>query len=141
MKIEGKKFNSLIHTLTEISSQSVMLHRHACALVMGGKIVATGVNTFVRKPIHAEMNAIERFLKVNHKACNRCFLIVIRVSNDGSVHESKPCLECVRQIHRHNIKKVCYSSNDGFKVVKGSQLENNHKTLYYYLKDTNQLLK
>ena len=35
---------------------------------------------------HAEMNAIETFLKVN-KACNRCFLIVIRVSNDGSVHD------------------------------------------------------
>ena len=133
MKIDSAKFKTIIHKLTEVSESSVMLQRHACALVLGGKIISTGINSFNRCSKHAEIDAIDKIL--NKKHLNRCFLIVIRVKNDGSVQQSKPCSECVKQIQKYNIKRVCYSTDDGFQMEKGVDLITQHKSLYFRLNE------
>lgn len=130
MKINSIKFNSIISILKETSETSTMLHRHACALVLGGKIVSLGINTYERDTKHAEMNAIEDFFVKNKGKCiHRCILIVIRLGRNGEVHPSKPCSSCVNMIKRYNIKRVFYSTNGDFEFEKGSVIQNEHITL------------
>lgn len=131
MKINSSKFNSIIETLKKTSETSLMLHRHACALVLGGKIVSIGINTYERDTKHAEMNAIRDFFLRNTKGkINRCILIVIRLGRNGEVHPSKPCSSCVNMIKRYNIKRVFYSTYSGFEFEKGCDIQNSHITLF-----------
>jgi deoxycytidylate deaminase len=126
MKINSSKFNSIVDVLKEASIASQILHRHACALVMGGKIMSIGINTYERDSKHAEKNAIENFLRSEKGRLNRCILIVIRLGKSGEVQSSKPCCDCVNMIKRHNIKRIFYSTYNGFEFQKGSEIENDH---------------
>lgn len=130
MKINSTKFNNIVNLLRDLSETSDMLHRHACALVLGGKIVAMGINTYVRNSKHAEINAIENFIKrEKEKLLKRCILIVIRLGRDGEVQSSKPCSTCVPIIKQYGIKRVFYSVQRGFEFEKGDNIQSTHLTL------------
>jgi deoxycytidylate deaminase len=51
---------------------------------------------------------------------------------ENKVADSKPCFHCIKLIKECGIKKVCFSTDVGFEIVKVSELENNHLTLHTY---------
>lgn len=127
MQIYSKKFYTILNQLIEISKISNRNHKHACALLKGGKILAIDVNNIRNRIVnHAEQNVLHRF-----KNLFGCILFVIRVVRENQVADSKPCFHCTKLIKESGIKKVCFSTDHGFEIVKVSDLENNHFTLHY----------
>jgi deoxycytidylate deaminase len=130
MKINSTKFNKIIEILKETAEKSTMYHRHACALLSGGKILSKCVNTQNKLSKHAEMNVIDDC--VSRGISTKSFLIVLRISRTGTVHDSKPCSECLKYMKKYGVKRICYSNNDGhFIIEKTYEIITNYKTLYY----------
>ncbi len=93
--------------------------KHGCVLLHHGKIISTGYNydkvQYKSKILcnntscstHAEMSAI-----ISLKGKKADTLLVIRVGKDGTLRDSKPCQYCYQFIHKNQIKKIYYSTND-----------------------------
>ena len=128
MKINSAKFNRIIDLLFKTAETSLMLQRHACAIVLGGKIVSIQENKFDKFTKHSEISAINHTKSVK---LNRCVLIVIRVNRIGDVVSSKPCNDCIKYIKQCGIKRIYYSSDTGFEYTNSTDLENEHKTFYH----------
>jgi cytidine deaminase len=127
MQLYSKKFYTILKILINASQYSNRVHKHACAIIKGGKILAIDINNIRNRIInHAEQNILSRF-----KNLFGCFLFVIRVVKENKVADSKPCFHCIKLIKECGIKKVCFSTDVGFEIVKVSELENNHLTLHY----------
>lgn len=134
MKIDSVKFNKIVQTLIETAESSKMYHRHACALMCGGKILFKNVNTQDRFSKHAEMNVIDACLEKGIPP--NAFLIVLGITRSGRIHESKPCSECLKYIKKYRVKRVCYSNFNGdFIVEKTYKIYTEYKTLYYRMLD------
>lgn len=132
MKVNSLKFDRIVDMLSDLAEMSVMLQRHACALIIGGKIMAMCENKDGKPDNHSEMNVISAYL-IKNKPSNlaKCTLVIIRINRQGDIVSSKPCADCVKHIKHYGIKKIFYSSDDGFKFVSSDNLENTHKTLYF----------
>ena len=68
-----------------------------------------------RSSIHAEINALDRYLKnpIKHKKIN---IIVIRINNIGQLCNSKPCYHCIVEMYKKYsriIKNIYYSDSNG----------------------------
>jgi tRNA(Arg) A34 adenosine deaminase TadA len=82
---------------------------------------------------HAEMDVLYKVLK-------RCKLqpfkdiidlsnyviIVVRVSREGIIKNSRPCNQCLKTMEMYRIKKVVYSTDDGYKSEKPEHMERLH---------------
>ncbi len=86
-------------------------HLHGSVIELGGRIIAKGTNSL--KPlappdgkysIHAEVAAMNR---AGIKAVGAT-LYVVKVNKKG-IKNSEPCKDCVAEIKKSGIKKVCYS--------------------------------
>ena len=82
---DGIKLDCIARVLANHSEKSKLLHKHACAVVVGGKIKSIGVNTLGKIPKHAEMNAIENYKRIHGSNLNRCYLVVIRLGRNGNI--------------------------------------------------------
>lgn len=89
------------------------MHRHGCVIESGGKILATGFNSYkVKHPhlsiysTHAEMSALAKLYPQKLKGTN---LYVARISTNGTIKNSKPCPVCMRHLEVSGIKRVFYS--------------------------------
>lgn len=137
MHLNGLKLANIIRVLSNYSDKSLMLHRHVCALILGGKIISIGINkdyNFKNSPLHAEINAFNNFKRNNTrlKILPRCTMIVLRVRNDGSLAYSKPCEKCINTIKQYNVKKIIYSCVNGtLKEETSNEITNHYKTLYF----------
>ena len=72
------------------------------------------------KCMHAEENAVKRFLKNNYKFSKnkkiKVDLLVVRVTYSGELKNSKPCRHCVEmlsQLPYITVVNVYYSTKDG----------------------------
>jgi tRNA(Arg) A34 adenosine deaminase TadA len=133
MKVNSAKFDRIVDILFDVAEMSVMLQRHACALIMGGKIRAISENTD-GKPFanHSEMNAISNYLAKNKpNTLTRCTLVIIRINRQGEICDSKPCSECIKYLKHYHIKKIFYSGKNGFEFTNSDNIENGHQTLYF----------
>lgn len=130
MMIGSKKFQSIINHLVKISNQSMIkTHKHACVLVKGGKIIERSVNTISNRFIgHAEQMVLYRYKK--QYDLKKCMLVVIRVSK-SQISDSKPCQNCLKLIQSCGIKKVLYSTNNGYNVISCDMLTNDHLSCHY----------
>ena len=132
MKVNSLKFDRIVDMLLDLAEMSVMLQRHACALIMGGKIMAMRENKDGKPDNHSEMNVISTYLAKNKpRNLTKCTLVIIRINRQGDIRSSKPCAECVKHLKHYGIKKIFYSSDDGFEFVSSNNLENSHRTLYF----------
>ena len=129
MQLYSKKFFSVLRLLIEETTYSKRNHKHACAIIRGGKVIdITNNNIKNRVTNHAEQNLI---FKHRHSTLQNCILFVIRVVKGNQLADSKPCFHCVENIKKTGIKKVVFSTNYGFQIIKSEDLQNSHLTLHY----------
>jgi len=107
--------------------------RHISALVKGGKVIAYsecslgGMPKFCThkgRSCHSEMNVIKH-MKIGDKKrkISKYVIYNIRWSKDGRIVNSKPCLNCQRELLRLGFKTIIFSKQDGtFEKNKLSRL-------------------
>jgi tRNA(Arg) A34 adenosine deaminase TadA len=108
-----------------------ILNKHIAGVVYKKEMVSTGVNKRKTHPFqalygsnthsiywHAETSAIHGAMyRLNLVQFWKCSLYVIRINNIGQLRYSKPCQGCMRAIKVFNIKRVVYSTNEGYKIL------------------------
>ena len=102
--------------------------KHGCAVFKNGKIIQSGRNQFCDMnrvkhfksnriwSIHAEMNALGGLPKHMTRGAS---LAVVRVTKNGDLTCSKPCVICMTLIKSAGIKNLIYSTGiNKMKTVK-----------------------
>ena len=104
------------------------------ALIIGHKVVNIGFNTNKTNPlqskidtkffnckcsgkIHAETMALYPYIKENIQL-NNAILVTYRQKKDGTLGMSRPCDRCMKLIKQLGIKKLIYTTDDGFAEEK-----------------------
>lgn len=106
--------------LIQIASETALLvegnMKHCALLVKGKRIIKKCTNS---THSHAE-NSIIKYIRRKtsksdnqHKKMKKYDLYICRVSNGGSLRNSKPCMHCVEEIKKVGlISKIIYSDFD-----------------------------
>ena len=132
MKVNSLKFDRIVDMLADIAEMSVMLQRHACALIIGGKIMAMSENKDGKPDNHSEMNVISTYLSKNKPSnLSKSTLVIIRINRQGELCLSKPCANCIKYLKYYGIKKIFYSSDTGFETTSSTEIKNTHMSLYF----------
>ena len=93
--------------------KSTMTHRHGCVVVASDGTVFQGYNhhgIFMshRYSIHADIDALYKAKKYPYPLME---MYVVRINNKGSLKYSRPCEHCQKEIQKHGIRKVYFSTN------------------------------
>ena len=64
-------------------------------------------------PVHAEVSALIPLIK-RRMDLSGTTLYVYRENRDGDLAMSRPCPRCLSLIKEQGIKKICYTTNDGY---------------------------
>jgi deoxycytidylate deaminase len=63
---------------------------------------------------HAEIDAVYRLLKSKPKLdLSNYVVVVIRISRDGTIHNSRPCNQCLDLLVEYGIRRVVWSLDNG----------------------------
>jgi deoxycytidylate deaminase len=110
---------------------------HVSFVLKGGKIIVTGFNNYNKQNnssitylptkkadsanyiagIHSENMVLG---KIKHRTdCSDLTIVNVRINNMGEVSMSQPCPNCAYQIGRFGIKRVFFSTTNGFQKFKG----------------------
>jgi len=103
--------------------------KHGAALVKGSSVINTAYNKngycsfgarfYEGNPnnvtLHAELASI---LNIERENTENSVVYVVRVNTAGEYRLSKPCKMCESAMRFCGIKKVIYSTNDGFEVMR-----------------------
>ena len=147
MILSNKNDKIFAHSLDE-AQNSRLYYRHGCVATCGGKIIAKGCNTHKNYSsdefmdeccsCHAEINVLRQIYyqhRRNKRKLNRIFknttLYISRYSTDKRSCTSAPCIDCLRMIKRHNIKKIVFNLNDDYYVMRSKDYETDYVTMGY----------
>ena len=83
-----------------------------CSAVQA-KLDAIRFSTYSPGKVHAEVQALSYLIK-NRVDLRRAELYVYRETKDGQPAPSRPCPSCMALIKRAGIKRIHYSTYDGF---------------------------
>ena len=110
---------SLKQAQKQASNSTFIRARIGAVIVKGGRVLSTGYNSLRYSKrngrswasVHAEEMAIVKLLKQSAglKQLAGSVLYVSRIKKDGTVAESKPCLECQELIDAVGIKRVVHT--------------------------------
>ena len=124
---------SFFNAAKAISKSSDHKYKIGCVVVLGHRIVSSGRNSQIRchkiqalmdkemfgcesfGPIHAEVDALLPLIKKKIDL-SRASIYVYREHKDGSVASARPCSRCMKLIKKCGIKKIYYSTDDGYAV-------------------------
>ena len=102
-----------------------------CVVVYKGKVISTGYNCTKTHPLQKVYNG-ERFEDDStphslhaetHALClirnvdidwNKVVIYNYRQHKDGSYGLARPCKSCMKLIRDFGVRKICYTTNDGF---------------------------
>lgn len=110
----------------KLSRKSTYWHKLGAVIVYKNRLIGLGFNnpskTHTRsnnfyKTIHAELSAI---INAGQDSLEGCEIYVYREHADGSPALSKPCKCCRQIIESVGIKKIHYTTNNGFHTEKVS---------------------
>ena len=108
--------NKFINVAVDQALKSTQSYRHGAILFKGGKVHASSFND----ENHAEIDCLYSLPRCKQVRQSRYNLLVVRVTRDGELTDSKPCLFCISHLRKsERIKSICYSTSDG-KIVKES---------------------
>lgn len=110
---------SIIRQAIKIAGTSRHKQRVGAVIAKGPRIISAGINSYKTHPkstspyktTHAEFSAI---LRAN-KELTGATLYVVRLLATGELGMAKPCPDCQRFIEKMNLKKIIYSTEDGFR--------------------------
>lgn len=68
--------------------------------------------------VHAEVAALAPIRYLDKKALEKCEVYVYRALHDGSPAMARPCASCLRMIKELGIKKIYYTTHDGYAEEK-----------------------
>lgn len=111
-----KTLNKIIGIAIQQATKSNMRMRHGAVILRRNKVIATGfnvrqVNRCAKYSVHAEESALNSLFCINkRRKYDRLFLYVIRLMDNGSIANSKPCNNCRQKLNNMpNIVRVFYS--------------------------------
>lgn len=105
-----------------------------CIVVYKNKIIASGINSDKTHPkqklynterfpedspakLHAEIAALAPlFNSFNHINWSKVTLYIYRIKNNKPCGLAKPCPACIKLIKDIGIKKICYTTEDGYAI-------------------------
>lgn len=127
-KRERAYFNSA-KSISELSDHRCRL---GCVVVDGHRIISSGHNSKTKfhriqseldnkffpgyenkGPVHAEVSALIPLIK-RRVDLTGTTLYVYRENKDGKLAMSRPCPRCMELIKEQGIKRICYTTNDGY---------------------------
>lgn len=120
-----KRVLALCHNLLLANSHKDFIH--FTLIANRNKIISVGRNDYCTHPmaakhgyefpmIHSELDAIR---KVADKDClTRATLINVRLSKIGVMRMAKPCVDCQNLLNYFGIRRIIYSTNEGFVDVR-----------------------
>ena len=132
LSIAAEKY---INLAREESFKSPVLMKHGCVAVINGRVMARGHNHYRTQSsdgyiknsctCHAEMDTLRTLNKktimkkgrggeINNK---KVVLYIVRTDHKGELKESGPCIDCLTQILKLNIKKIIYSCNNNSVII------------------------
>lgn len=93
-------------------------HKLGAVISKGNRVISLGFNknkTHTRsnhnwKRLHAEISAI---IKAKQDITN-CYIYIYRETKDGQIAMARPCCSCMQAIKEAGIKKIFYTSSEGF---------------------------
>ena len=104
------------------AKKCTMQNKHGCVIVHRTNIISRGHNSNemyknLKFSVHAEVAAINN-MKKNRVDVDNVIMYVVRINNkdlwketdDIRTQNSKPCMNCMRCISHHNVKKVYFTS-------------------------------
>lgn len=95
-----------------IAQKSNHQHKHSSLVIRGGKVLSYGHN---HNSIHAEVNALNDVW--NNKLINS-YIINFRINRIGKLKNSHPCIDCITYARTKGIRKIIFSTEEGFKEIK-----------------------
>lgn len=109
---------SIIRQVIKVAATSDHKQRVGAIVAKGPRVISVGTNSYKTHPkstspyktTHAEFSAI---LRAN-KELTGATLYVVRLLATGELGLAKPCPDCRRFIGKMNLKKIIYSTEDGF---------------------------
>lgn len=126
------KEESYFNTAKSVSKLSNHKNKLGAVLVRGHRIVSSGYNSidryssiqaqlddkqfkgfYSKGPKHAELDALLPFYR-RHENLSDCTLYVYREHKNGDSALAKPCSRCMQIIKACNIKKIKYTTEDGY---------------------------
>jgi len=110
---------SIIRQAIKVAETSLHKQRVGAVIAKGSRVISVGSNSYKTHPrstspyktIHAEFSAILRA----DKELRGATLYVVRLLATGDLGLAKPCPDCRRFIEQMNLKKIIYSTGDGFR--------------------------
>lgn len=126
----SRKMQRYIDIAKRQAEQSIYgIYKHGSVLVKGGRIINVAYNknnttSFGKKfrenilgraTKHAEINVI---YNIDKNTTTGATVYVVRVGKSGDFRLSKPCSMCEEVLKFCGIKKVVYSTGNGFEICK-----------------------
>jgi deoxycytidylate deaminase len=110
----SKKDRSFLNLAMKVAGLSEYPFKHGAVIVMGGRVMALGVNkdrnayntlshkeAALQSTVHAEIDALSKVKNVKGAV-----MYVARVNNKGEPMFSYPCLTCFMEMKRRGVKLV-----------------------------------
>lgn len=116
----SKKINNMINHAFNAGQNSAHKHKVGC-VVFDKNIIAKSWNSNKTHPnlpglidkLHAEM----RVLKYLGNDATGAYMVVVRGTKKKPLL-AKPCYTCLERIKESGVKKVIYSTENGFEIIK-----------------------
>jgi len=121
-----KVINKCLKIAYELKEENKNRCKHCTFVIKKNTILAVGVNKRDKthpvakrfghrfENIHSEIDACTRFA-IDY---SKVYLVNIRLNKWGEIKMSKPCICCTGWLTTLGVKKVIYSTESGFKVLK-----------------------
>jgi len=124
----SKKKQRYINIAKEVAASSEYpSFKHGAVLVNGNAVINTscnkyGYNRFAARfrrrdeglpTVHAELGSI---LNMDRSKTDGAIVYVVRINKQGDTLMSRPCNMCAAAMKHCGIKKVIYSTNEGFNI-------------------------
>ena len=128
-----KTNRSFFNAARAVSELSDHKHKLGCVVVLGHRIVSSGHNSKTKchkiqalmdkemfgcesfGPVHAEVDALLPLIKKKVNL-SRATIYVYREHKDGTPALAHPCPRCIGLIKQCGIKRIYYTTNDGYAV-------------------------
>jgi len=126
MSILNKKDCDKISAAIDAAHNSNVLMRHGCVAVMNGRIITSGYNHYRTRSknglmtntctCHAECHVMHRLKNLCYDAQDfkKIKLYIVRINKKDELRSSAPCVDCYNMLVNHGVKRIVYSTGNGF---------------------------